>query len=67
MKNLKTLAPVALLVGGSMVGVDAFALDTTATEAAVAAVGTNIESVGLAIIGLAATALGIRWIKATFF
>lgn len=69
-QSLKTVSAVSVLVGGSLVGADAFAasgIDTTATVSAVQGVGTNIEAVGLAIIGLAATALGIRWIKATFF
>lgn len=34
---------------------------------AIEAVGPEIIAVGGAIIGLAAIALGIRWIKATFF
>lgn len=39
------------------------------TEAvtAIAAVGPEILAVGGAIIALAAIALGVRWIKASFF
>lgn len=42
-------------------------MDTTAAVAAVTAAGTDIGAVGTAIIGLAALALTIRWVKATFF
>lgn len=42
-------------------------MDVTSATTAVTAVGTNLETVGLAIIGLAAVALGIRWVKAMFF
>lgn len=42
-------------------------MDVTAAAAAVTAVGTDMETVGLAIISLAAVALGITWIKAMFF
>lgn len=34
---------------------------------AITAVGTDITTVGVAIIGLAVIALSIRWVKATFF
>lgn len=39
----------------------------TEAAASVSLVGPEIITVGGAIIGLAAIALGIRWIKATFF
>jgi len=42
-------------------------MDVTAATTAVTAVGANLETVGLAIIGLAAVALGIKWVKAMFF
>lgn len=42
-------------------------MDVTSAVTAVSGVSTSLESVGLAIIGLAAVALGIKWIKATFF
>jgi len=42
-------------------------MDVTSAVTAVTAVGDNLELVGLAIIGLAAVALGIRWVKAMFF
>jgi hypothetical protein len=42
-------------------------MDVTAAVTAVTAVGDNLELVGIAIIGLCAIALGIRWVKATFF
>lgn len=42
-------------------------MDLTTVTAAITAAGADISTVGLAIIGLAATALSINWIKATFF
>lgn len=39
----------------------------TDAVAAIQAVGPEILAVGGAIIALAAIALGVRWIKATFF
>jgi uncharacterized membrane protein YuzA (DUF378 family) len=42
-------------------------MDLTAVTAAIGDVGTDISTVGTAIIGLAAVAMGIRWVKATFF
>ena len=39
----------------------------TAATTDVAALGPHIISIGSAIIALAVIALGIRWIKATFF
>ena len=45
----------------------AYALDLTAPTATLAGVQTDIETIGLLVIGLAAVAMGIRWVKATFF
>lgn len=45
-------------------------MDTTQVAAVVSSiegVGATIGTVGVAIIALAAVALGIRWVKATFF
>lgn len=39
----------------------------TDAVAAITAVGPEILLVGGAIIGLAAIALGVRWVKASFF
>lgn len=39
----------------------------TDAVAAVVSIGPEILAVGGAIIGIAAIAMGIRWIKATFF
>jgi hypothetical protein len=54
-------------LGSVLLPVSAFALDTAAAVTAVEGAGDNIEAVGVAIIVLAATALAIRWVKATFF
>lgn len=42
-------------------------MDLTSVTAAITAAGTDITTVGTAIIGLAALAMSIRWVKATFF
>ena len=42
-------------------------MDLTSTTAAITGVGADLTTVGLAIIGLAAVALGLRWVKAMFF
>lgn len=42
-------------------------MDLTAVTAAITDVGADLTAVGIAIIGLAAVALGIRWVKAMFF
>jgi len=42
-------------------------MDLTAVLAEVTAAGDSIESVGLAIIGVAAVVFAYRWIKASFF
>lgn len=42
-------------------------MDLTEVQAAITAAGADIGTVGTAIIGLAALAMGIRWVKATFF
>lgn len=42
-------------------------MDLTSTTAAITAVGTDMQTIGLAVIGLAVIALSIAWIKATFF
>lgn len=45
-------------------------MDSTALAALVTKVeevGGDIQTIGVAIIGLAVIALAIRWVKATFF
>lgn len=42
-------------------------MDLTAVQAAIADAGADITTVGTAIIGLAALAMSIRWVKAQFF
>ncbi|WP_211831174.1 major capsid protein [Kistimonas asteriae] len=52
------VVPAAMLAGSAQAAVEATILD---------GVKTDITTVGGLIIGLAATAMGIRWVKATFF
>lgn len=40
---------------------------TTEALATLATVDTSVLAVGTAIVALAAVAMGIRWVKATFF
>lgn len=42
-------------------------MDMTETLAAIEAAGTDIATVGVAIIGVAAIVFAFRWIKAAFF
>lgn len=42
-------------------------MDLTAVTAEIAGVKADILEVGGLIIGLAVTAMGIRWVRATFF
>lgn len=42
-------------------------MDLTAVSAAIASASADIETVGLAIIGVAAVVFAFRWIKAAFF
>ena len=44
-----------------------FAVDTTAAVAAIDGAGVSITAVGTAILGCAAIAFTISWVKATFF
>lgn len=68
MKYGKRCVVAVAAVGASLASMAAnAALDVTTAAAAVTAQGGNIEDVGLAIIGLAAISLGVRWVKATFF
>lgn len=42
-------------------------MDLTAVTTAITDAGTDIATVGVAIIGVAATVFAFRWIKAAFF
>ncbi len=42
-------------------------MDLTAVTAAITAAGDDIQTVGVAIIGVAAVVFAYRWIKASFF
>ena len=42
-------------------------MDLTEVEAAIASASTDIATVGVAIIGVAAVVFAFRWIKASFF
>lgn len=42
-------------------------MDITAATTALSGVEANIETIGLVMLGLAAVAVGIKWLKATIF
>lgn len=66
MKKLHLLSVIAASVGVLSLPVSAQII-TPEITADITAVGTDITTVGLAIIGLAVIALAVRWVKATFF
>lgn len=68
MKIQKFLNRKTAVVSGALVlSAGAHADLSSAAVTAVTGVGTDITAVGVAIIGLAAIALGVRWVKASFF
>jgi hypothetical protein len=69
MKNLKVhfLLLFTAVVAGLAVPLTAMAAIDAAVTTAMAEVSTDITTIGGLIITLAAVALGIRWVKATFF
>lgn len=42
-------------------------MDVSAVSTALGGVEANIETIGLVLLGLAAVAVGIKWLKATIF
>lgn len=64
----RKLAVVSAVVSASLLSaVSATAAIDVGVTTAMAEVGTDIATIGTLIIGLAVVALGIRWVKATFF
>lgn len=57
-------ATSALILAGS---VQAASILPASFETSMADVNTDITTVGGALIGLAVVAVGIKWVKATFF
>lgn len=64
-----SVAGTALISGAALADDTPPELGDIATSAAasIEGVGAHLITVGSAIIGLAAVALAIRWVKATFF
>jgi len=69
MKNLKMKVSVlsGAVVAGLAVPLTAMAAIDAAVTTAMGEVSSDITTIGGLIITLAAVALGIRWVKATFF
>ena len=65
--------PLAVAAGTALAPVAAFAqttttpLDVSAATAQLGEVSTSMLAIGGVLFGLAAIALGIKWVKATFF
>lgn len=58
---------VATLVALSLASLNASAALDAAVTTAVATTSADISEAGGLIIGLAVVAMGVRWVKATFF
>jgi hypothetical protein len=69
MKNLKVKLSLlsGAVVAGLAVPLSAMAAIDVAVTTAMGEVSSDITTIGGLIITLAAVALGIRWVKATFF
>lgn len=72
--NLKVVILAALMAAGAVAAGPAMAqtsdfatMATTASALINGDIKSAVISVGGAVIGLAAVAMGIRWVKATFF
>ena len=64
----RTVAKVGIAVGAATATVTAHAsILPTEFSSDMDAVGADITTVGGALIGLAVIAVGIKWVKATFF
>ena len=69
MKRSKLLTSIATVGGSMLAATNAFAVSVVDAGVAtqVADTQTDIITVGGLVIGLAVVAMGIRWVKATFF
>jgi hypothetical protein len=63
----KKMAAVSAAVSGALVAGAAQAQTVLPTDFSMADVNADILTIGGALIGLAVTAVGIKWVKATFF
>lgn len=67
MKLFKKSAVALSVVAATFAAAPAMAVDVTTAVADITALETDITTVGTALIGLAVVAVGIKWIKASFF
>jgi len=65
LRKLPVIATASSLLLVTSVGANA-ALDAAVTTA-ISNATADITEVGVALIGMAAVAMGLRWVKATFF
>lgn len=63
----KKLAAISAAVSGVVLAGAAQAQSVLPTDFNMNNVNTDILTIGGALIGLAVTAVGIKWVKATFF
>lgn len=67
---MKSLKSKLALVGAFMLPTFAFAqtaIDTTAAVAQIGVIETAVIAVGAALIGAAAVAVGVKWVKGAIF
>lgn len=63
----KIVAPLSAVAVGALASMQANAAVDAAVTTAITDATADITTVGSAIIVMAATAMGLRWVKATFF
>ena len=63
MKSLRIVVPAGLLLGAS----SSFAALSTEVTTAITNSQADVVEAGGLIIAMAAVAMGLRWVKATFF
>lgn len=61
------LAVVALLVVPGISFAEVQTIDVTDATAQLSSVTTTIIQIGSALFGMSAVAVGVKWVKATFF
>jgi hypothetical protein len=68
-KHSKILKPLAVVGGSLLASSQAFAVSVVdaGVSTQISDTQTDIITVGGLVIGLAVVAMGIRWVKATFF
>ena len=66
MSNVRSYSALGLVIASLSAGSAQAAVDTTVTDAITAA-GTDVSTIGAAMLGLAVIAMTFKWLKASFF